>query len=519
MQLASYGDDTPIAAIATPLAESALALIRISGKCAIDLVAAVFSRPRNLREAPGNTIVHGWMLNPVCKGAVQGGIEAAHPSGEKIDEVLISVYRAPRSYTGEDGADISCHGGIAAVRAVMKALLQGGFREALPGEFTFRAFMNGKLDLTRAESVMELVSAKTDQGREHAVDRLSGTLEEEIRDIKSLLVQVLAGTELYLDYSEDEFMGTAAEAGPSDGGETNAEAAGYLPDRVVAEEVLNRLRALAASYRMERLYHDGALVVIAGRPNAGKSSLFNLLLKEDRSIVTDIPGTTRDWIEAWIAIEGIPIRLVDTAGLHTLEDPSGNPVEKIGMERSRELLVAADLILYVINGIEGITREDRDFFHDYAPDTKGISAPIITLWNKIDMVLPPTEQTESVALYPGEPLWGISAKTGEGIPELAAAIAPSLSHPPETMIGGGPEAFWRELVPRSSGIGSGRQKALIDLAVESLEAALALADKLMPLDIIAPLLREGVNALGEITGEVSTAEILEVMFSRFCVGK
>ncbi|MDR3335274.1 MAG: tRNA uridine-5-carboxymethylaminomethyl(34) synthesis GTPase MnmE [Treponema sp.] len=482
----SYSDETPIAAIATPLAESGLALIRGSGKGAIDLAALVFSRPRSLLEAPGNTIVYGWILNRRSTAELHQG----HPGGEKIDEVLISVYRGPRSYTGEDGVDISCHGGIAAVRAVMGVLLQAGFRQALPGEFTFRAFMNGKLDLTRAESVMELVSAKTDRGREHAVSRLSGVLEGEIQGIKALLVQVLAGTELYLDYSEDEFM----ETGP---GGSAGEAAGRLPDRALAAEALIRVRALAASYRMERLYHDGALVVIAGRPNAGKSSLFNLLLKEERSIVTDIPGTTRDWIEAWISIEGIPIRLADTAGLHTLEDPAQDQVETIGMERSRELLGESDLILYVINGIAGITREDRDFFHEH---TQGHTTPIITLWNKIDTVPLPTELAG--------PVFGISAKTGEGIPELTALIAAALSNPGA--------ALEREL---ASGIGSDRQKALIDLAAASLEEALALADQMRPLDIIAPLLREGVNALGEITGEVSTADILEVMFSRFCVGK
>ncbi|MDR3172255.1 MAG: tRNA uridine-5-carboxymethylaminomethyl(34) synthesis GTPase MnmE [Treponema sp.] len=488
----SYSDETPIAAIATPLAESGLALIRGSGKGAIDLVALVFSRPRSLLEAPGNTIVYGWILRRSTAELHQDGLDADHFGGEKIDEVLISVYRGPRSFTGEDGVDISCHGGIAAVRAVMGVLLQAGFRHALPGEFTFRAFMNGKLDLTRAESVMELVSAKTDRGREHAVNRLSGVLEGEIRGIKALLVQVLAGTELYLDYSEDEFM----ETRPGD-----HEAAGRLPDRALAAEALIRVRALAASYRMERLYHDGALVVIAGRPNAGKSSLFNLLLKEERSIVTDIPGTTRDWIEAWISIEGIPIRLADTAGLHTLEYPAQDQVETIGMERSRELLGESDLILYVINGIEGITKEDRDFFHEHS---QGHTAPIITLWNKIDTTPLPAEP----AVHSAGPVFGISAKTGEGIPELTALIAAALSNPGA--------AQGRELAP---GIGSDRQKALIDLAAASLEEALALADQMRPLDIIAPLLREGMNALGEITGEVSTADILEVMFSRFCVGK
>jgi tRNA modification GTPase len=473
--LYTYGDGGPIAAPATPLAACALTIIRTSGKDAIPLLASVFSRPQTLLEAKGHTVVHGWLLD-----------KARAAGSEKIDEVLVSVYRGPRSYTGEDGADISCHGGIATVRAVIQVLHRAGFRDSLPGEFTFRAFMNGKLDLTRAESVMELVSAKTDQGRQRAVNRLSGSLEQEIRSIQDRLVQVLAGTEIFLDYSEDEFMSA------------HDEAAGRLPDRALAEEALSRLRVLAASYRMERLYHEGALVVIAGRPNAGKSSLFNLLLKEERSIVTDTPGTTRDWIEGWISIEGIPIRLVDTAGLRDV-DPGTNPIETLGIERSRELLEAADLVLHVIDGAQSY-RTDR------FPDVHREERPrIITLWNKVDLMA-------EAGGFPQQDGLGISAKTGQGIPALASAIAAYLTCTP-----GGMEIAGRE--KKIPGIGTERQKGLIDRSIQNVEEALALADQGQPLDIIAPLLREGVNALGEITGEVSTEDILEAMFSRFCVGK
>ena len=485
-----YGDESPILAAATPLGESALAVVRISGKGAVDLAASVFSRPRILREAPGNSVVYGWVIDPRRAG------------GAKIDEVLVSVYRGPRSFTGEEGADITCHGGIGTIRAVLSTLRNAGFRDALPGEFTFRAFMNGKLDLTRAESVMELVSAKTDRSREHAVTRLSGALEGEIRGIKTLLVRVLAGTEIYLDYSEDEFTGTDPEG--------RDEAAGRMPERALAEEALARLRILAASYGMEKLYRDGALVVIAGRPNAGKSSLFNRLLKEDRAIVTDIPGTTRDWIEAWVSLAGIPIRLTDTAGLHAAEDP----VEKIGVARSRELLGEADLILHLIDGTQGFTGEDRAFYRDSALSPSGSgegkpAVPVLALWNKADAAPLPGFLPELLAAEGAAQTLGISAKTGEGIPALIAAVAAAL----EARFGGAPGEA------PAPGLGSARQKALIDRAIENLAGALALADRAGPLDLIAPLIREGVNALGEITGEVSTADILEAMFSRFCVGK
>jgi len=459
----SYGDDSPIAAFATVPGGSALTLIRCCGKGALELAEKVFSAPEKLRQAAGNTVLHGWIVT--------------HNS-EKVDEALLSVFRAPKSYTGEDSIDISCHGGIAAGRGVMDALRAAGFRDALPGEFTFRAFMNGKLDLSRSEAVMELVCAKTDAGRRYAIDRLSGVLEQEINAIKKQLVEILAGVEIFLDYSEDEIGADADET------------AGRFSGRQPAEEALSRLRKLAQSWRRQRIYQEGLLAVIAGRPNAGKSSLFNLLLKEERSIVTAIPGTTRDWIEAWVAIEGIPLRLADTAGLR---DESPDPVENIGVERSRALLEEAELVIYLIDGAEGITGEDARFLQQ--PPTK----PLIVLWNKADIAPPPPSGDEL----------SISAKTGEGMAELTAAIAKAA----------GIQAEEAGNDTHDPTLGSARQKNLVEAAAAALEQALALAERQEPLDLIAPLLREAVNSLGEITGEVSTADLLEKMFSRFCVGK
>ena len=469
---ASYGDESPIAALATTPGKSALALIRCSGKGAIETAAKVFSPPEKLLGALGNTVVHGWIIT----------------HNEKIDETLVSVFRGPKSYTGEDSLDISCHGGGAACRAALEALRSAGFRDALPGEFTFRAFMNGKLDLTRAESVMELVSARTDSGRQSAVNRLSGVLEKEINAIKQTLLEVLSGAEIFLDYSEDEI----------DCGED--EATGRLPGRYQARQALERLQKLAASWQRERIYQEGILAVIAGRPNAGKSSLFNVLIKEERSIVTDIPGTTRDWIEGCISIEDIPFRLADTAGL----GESSDPVEKIGVERSRELLEEAELVLYVIDGVEGFSKEDRAFIGRLEGDGGRGGKPFLLLWNKEDIAPMPVEAAAARAL-------GISAKTGKGITELVKAIAGMAANMAEN------GAFAN--YPQDAALGSLRQKSLIDTAAGAVEMALHLADREEPLDLIAPLLREAVNALGEITGEVSTSDILEKMFSRFCVGK
>jgi tRNA modification GTPase len=481
---AAYGDDSPIAAFATPPGNSALTLIRCSGKGAMALAAKVFSPPEKMAQAAGGTVIHGWIVaaneNPAAET-------------EKIDEVLVSVFRAPKSYTGEDSLDISCHGGGAAGRGVMSALYAVGFRNALPGEFTFRAFINGKLDLTRAESVMELVSARTGAGRRRAVSRLSGVLEKEINGIKKSLVEVLSGAEIFLDYSEDEIGA---------GGVFDDEAAGRLPGRPLAREALGRLKKLAASWQRERIYQEGILAVIAGRPNAGKSSLFNLLLKEERSIVTEIPGTTRDWIEAWISIEGVPVRLADTAGLRE----SADPVEKIGVQRSRELLAEAELVLYLIDGAEGVSAGDRVFFEEYRLNDETKRKPLLILWNKAD-IAPPRAAPEFAHTRPIR----VSAKTGEGMAELTSAVAAA--------IGGMAASAGADGSAHNAALGTARQKNLVQSAAAALEEALQLADREEPLDLIAPLLREAVNSLGEITGEVSTADILEEMFSRFCVGK
>jgi tRNA modification GTPase len=464
MKTFSYGDDSPIAAFATTPGKSALTLIRCSGKGSPELAAGIFSSREKILQAAGNTVIHGWIV---------AHNKSPDKPTERVDDVLISVFRSPKSYTGEDSIDISCHGGNAAGQAVMAALRAVGFRDALPGEFTFRAFMNGKLDLTRAESVMELVSARTDRGRHNAINRLSGVLEKEISAIKKTLVEVLSGAEIFLDYSEDEISADAEEI------------AGRLPGETPARETLARLQKLASSWHLERIYQDGILAVIAGRPNSGKSSLFNLLLKEERSIVTEIPGTTRDWIEAWVSIEGIPVRLADTAGLRD----SSDRVEKIGVERSRDLLEAADLVLYLIDGEVGITDGDSALIEKLA-------TPHLILWNKTDIAPAP------------KGLLAVSAKTGEGITELSTAIATAI----QTGIAANAENIYPSL-------GTERQKNLVEAAITALEEALRLAERGEPLDLVSPMLREAVNALGEITGEVSTADILEKMFGKFCVGK
>jgi tRNA modification GTPase len=414
-----------------------------------------------LEAAAGNSVVYGWVLEP--------------QSRKRLDEVLVSVYHAPHSYTGEESADITCHGGSTAPQAVLEALYAVGFRQALRGEFTFRAFMNGKLDLTRAESVMEMVGARSTGGLSRAAERLSGALTAQVDTVKALVMRSLTRAEVLLDYSEID--GVAEAVGE-----------GGLPEAAAVREAQARLAALAEHYRFERLTQDGALVVLAGKPNAGKSSLFNLLMREERSIVTPVPGTTRDWIEGYLALYGIPLRLVDTAGLR--EGADVEAVEQLGIERSREMLAQADIVLVVLDGADYQPG-------DAAPLGLPADAPTLYLWNKAD-VAPQPARADYVA---------VSAATGAGIPAVRAALSVAMGR----LAGSG--------ASEAAGLGTERQKALVDEALAAVDEALAMGAAGEPLDLTAGVLRGALTALGEITGEVTTSDILDAMFSQFCVGK
>lgn len=470
-----YTPEEAIAAVATALVPAALGIVRTSGKNAIELASKCFSRPKALLAAEANSLVYGWVINP--------------ENAEKIDEVMIAVYRAPNSFTGENMVEIFCHGGTSTVLGVYHALISAGFRPAEKGEYTFRAFINGKADLTKAEAVREIIGAKTDESRNRAANRLQGALYSEIKTVKEDLLKILASIEVGIEYPEDE--------------ENIADSFDDSP----LKEVIERLKVLSSSWQAEKLYQDGAEIVLCGKTNAGKSSLFNLLLKEDRAIVSDIHGTTRDFIESYASFNGIPVRLFDTAGLRETEDE----IEKVGVERTRELIQQSDAVLYVIDSESGFTEEDIDFLNEFTAENSPTNEiPLILVLNKIDRKK--SENLESCMKDAVPEKWkkylafAVSAKTGSGIQELTGAIAQVLQKACSASKEG-------------VGLGSERQKNAVEEALESCTHALICSQQGFTLDAAVQDIEDAVASLGELTGEVTSSDILESVFSQFCVGK
>ena len=473
MTPSQYTPEEPISSIATALAPAALGIVRVSGKGCIELVSKVFSRPKALLEAAGNTLVYGWVVEPV--------------ETTKIDEVMLAVYRAPKSFTGEDMVEIFCHGGPAVVTAIQNLMLKIGFRQANRGEYTFRAFINGKTDLTRAEAVKEIIDSHTDVSRSHAAGRLAGALFTEIDSIKKLIIDTLAAIEVEIEYPEDE--------------ETIADSF----DRSDIELAARRLSALVDSWQGEKLYQDGARVVLAGRTNAGKSSLFNAILKEERAIVSDIEGTTRDWLESWASINGIPVRLFDTAGLRETSDV----IEAQGVEISRSLVHDADVVLYLVDSQSGLNDEDREFI-------KKCDVPLIVVETKIDCYQDVNGHPELVSGSDSEGSRNkfgmtvnsvaISSKTGDGLAELFTQISSILTAGLSTE-------------RTQAGLGSARQKEAVAAALESVRHALISADDNYTLDAVVQDLEDALDSLGEVTGDVTPDDVLGSIFANFCVGK
>ena len=362
------------------------------------------------------------------------------------------------------------------IREILQLLLNRGFRQAEPGEFTQRAFLNGKMDLTRAEAVNEIIRSKTDRARQLALNRLSGGIEQKIQTVKEALITISAAVEVQIDYPDDDL----------DHDPIDRERIAFVQDE---------LERLLSTYRTGKILQEGISVVIAGRTNAGKSTLFNLLLREERAIVSEIHGTTRDYIEGAISIEGIPIRLFDTAGSRDSRDP----LEQEGMRKSGQVIKNADLVLFLVDATRGLEKEDRALIQGYRD---GVT--VIRLWNKVDIAPEPA---------PGNYV-PLSCETGEGLSELHTRIA-------EGLLGGATVESGEPIID------SLRQKNLLERCLDAVRSfnrglakdGLAKDAEAMPLDVLAVEIKEAIDCLGEITGEVVSEDILREMFAKFCVGK
>ena len=486
----------PIYALATPYGRSALAVLRVSGEGCLEVLAAAFSRPASLVDCAGNTLLYGHIYDR--SAAPGGGLAAAH--GERplatltgelpatperdahaktIDEVMLAVYRAPKSYTGEDSVEIMCHGSPAGIERIVGVLADLGMRPAEAGEFTRRAFLGGKLDLTQAEAIQELVEAETGTAHALALNRLSGGLSRRIESAKQRVLDLTAAVAIQLDYAEEDTGLVELPVGE-------------------VEALQGELQVLADSFRIGRVFREGASIALAGRTNAGKSSLFNLLLREDRAIVSAEAGTTRDYLEARLDIEGVPVRLIDTAGLRLSE----SEIESEGMRRSRQLMENVDLVLYLVDAAEGPNDEDRALIADL--ETEG---RCVVVYTKRDL-LPGgySESQQPAGSQQQEAPTLVSSVSGEGLGDLHAVLV-------------------RRLVPgehtdtEAVVIDSRRHRDLLLQAVAALNDVQSGLAAGTALDLVAVDLQEALQSLGEITGEVASSEILERMFGSFCVGK
>ena len=453
-------DDT-IVAISTPIGAGGIGIVRMTGPDSEPILRHLF-RPGHgsapLQVEP-RTLHYGHIADPVA--------------GEIVDEVLAAYMPAPRTYTRQDVVEINGHGGIVALRRILGLCLRHGARLAEAGEFTARAFLNGRLDLAQAEAVLDIVQAKTEVSLQAAVGQLAGRLSDQVRSVRRELVQVLAYLEASIDFEEDE-----------------------IPERDIASDLAHAgaaLTHLLADADRGIIYRQGIRAAIVGRPNVGKSSLLNRLLRTSRAIVTDIPGTTRDTLEETLNLQGVPVVLVDTAGI---AEATEDPIERLGIERSRSTLAQADLALLVVDASQPLTNADRAI-------AALVQKTAIVVANKADL-LPPATAIES-------PLDGaacvlVSALTGQGLGALEEVIV-------ETVLSG------RVAASEAPVVTSPRHKEALSRALDHVNAACTAQREGQLLDLVAVDVSAAVNVLGEITGQTASEELVETIFSTFCIGK
>ncbi|WP_326516369.1 tRNA uridine-5-carboxymethylaminomethyl(34) synthesis GTPase MnmE [Ligilactobacillus murinus] len=453
-----------IAAIATPPGEGAISIVRLSGDDAVTLADQVF-KGKDLTKVSSHTINYGHFIDPKTQ--------------EIIDEVMVSVLRAPKTFTREDTVEINCHGGIVPTNKILQVLLTNGARLAEPGEFTKRAFLHGRIDLAQAESVMDLIRAKTDRSMKAALNQLDGELSQLIRNLRQEILDVLAQVEVNIDYPEYDDVEE-------------------MTSKLLREKALDvcaKIEQLLVTARQGKILREGLATVLVGRPNVGKSSLLNHLLHEDKAIVTDIAGTTRDVIEEYVNVLGVPLKLVDTAGIRETDDR----VEKIGVERSRQALDRSDLVILLLNASEPLTTEDIELLQ-LTQDKKRI-----IVLNKMDLE-PKLDLNELYQYVDKAEVLKTSVLKNEGIRELEEHIA--------TLFYGGIENSQTTVL-----VTNARHIALLEQAKAALEAVLTGLEQELPVDLVQIDMTRAWELLGEITGDSYQDELLDQLFSQFCLGK
>lgn len=453
-----------IAAISTPVGEGGISVIRISGPEAVPVADRIYRGKKSLKDVPTHTVHYGHIVDPAFN--------------EPVDEVLVTVMRKPRTFTREDVVEISCHGGIVPVQKTLELLLDHGARLAEPGEFTKRAFLNGRIDLSQAEAVMDLIRAKTDSAAKVALSQHEGRLSRLIHRLRNEILEILAHLAVNVDYPEYDAEQMTAQ---------------LLRER--SGHIARELERLLETARQGKIYREGIKTVIVGRPNVGKSSLMNALTHENKAIVTEIPGTTRDVIEEYVNVRGIPLHLLDTAGIRETEDI----IERIGVERSHQALAQADLVLLLLNYAEPLIDADRDLLSLVRKYTS------IVIVNKTD--LPRRINLEEVRRLIGEiPMIMTSLKKEQGIDELEDTLVSLFQ-------------LGKVELADETYVSNVRHIHLIRKALESVREVIRGIDAGVPLDMVEIDLKNAWESLGEVIGEAVSEDLIDQIFSQFCLGK
>ena len=458
-----YKEDT-IAAISTPHGTGGVGIIRISGGDAFRIAGNIFFGKKQFNSIKSHTINYGKIID-TKKDLV-------------LDEVLISKMKKPNTFTREDVVEINCHGGIVVLKKVLELCLEEGARIAEPGEFTKRAFLNGRIDLSQAEAVIDLINSKTDQSAKAAISQMEGVFSKKLKEARDKLIKVLSHIEVNIDYPEYDIE--------------------EISERMIQDELVgikNDLNNIISGFERGRIIREGLDAAIIGRPNVGKSSLLNNLVGKERAIVTDIPGTTRDIIEEYINLEGIPVRIIDTAGVRKTEDA----VEKIGLEKTQNAIDEADLVIMMVDAQRGLNEDDHTMISQL------LGKRLIILINKIDLV----DEYEILKMekkLEGKKILRISLKKEVGVDKLGHVIA--------QLFALGKINMKNEILLTNI-----RHRNLLGKSILSIDNALNAQNQGMPVEFIAMDIKEAADYLGQITGESVSEDIIHEIFSRFCLGK